>query len=156
MENRGAFEEEIGRKRLRGVPFRAIAIIEGLQPYNDGEDPQRSPLFALKTFTNIHKHRNLLITTLGARPAPADASIVEVDGKGYVFSQSSFEIPFDLDAEFGPFTIEGSDVHMKEKYGSVVVLAETPYKGREICSFVGWMCLYLRDTLIPMFDDLFA
>ena len=58
-------------------------MIEQLQPYNAGNDPYDSPLMALKTFTKIHKHRNLLLAALGAREAPADLNVFEIDGVTY-------------------------------------------------------------------------
>lgn len=103
-DSRAVFDEEIGRKRLRGVPFEAVAVIEGLQPYYAGENAPKSPLFVLKTLTNIHKHRNLLLTALGASKAPADAEIFMIGGKTYT---NSVPPPFDFDAEFGPVIIDG-------------------------------------------------
>lgn len=155
-ESRSVFDEEIGRKRLRNVPFPAIAIMEGLQPYNTGEDPTKSPLFALKTLTNIHKHRNLLLASLAARKAPSDINIFEIDGRTYTPIHPSLEMPFDLDAEFGPFSIDGPNVNMDGAHTSVVVLAETAYKGREICSLIGWICVCLQDTFFPLFAPFFA
>jgi len=154
-DSRAVFDEEIGRKRLRGVPFEAVAIIEGLQPYHAGENAQKSPLFALKTLTNIHKHRNILLAALGTSRAPADAEIVTIDAKTYTFSSPLYNTPLDLDAEVGPFIIDGPNVKMEGKFGAVVVLTETLYKGCEITSFIGRICLYVRDTLIPKFERFF-
>ncbi len=154
--DRASFEDEIGRKRLKNVPFAAITTMERLQPYNTGKNPIQSPLFALKTLTNIHKHRNLLITALGASKAAPDMDVIEVDGAVYTNNcHPIFEKPFDLNAEVGPFAISGANVHMEDTYAAFVVLAETSYKGRELMSLIAWICLSIRDTLIPHFEGFF-
>lgn len=154
-ESRAVFGEEIGRKRLRDVPFGAIAVIEGLQPYHAGKDAHKSALFALKTLTNIHKHRNLLVTALNARKAPPDIPVIVINGKTYTIPYAGLEDPFDLDAELGPFVIDGPNVKMEDTYASVVVLAETLYRGRELTSLINWVCMYVRDTVIPQFQRFF-
>lgn len=156
-ESRGLFEEEIGRKRLRGVPFDAITVIERLQPYNTGQHANESPLFALKTLTNRHKHRNLLVAALAARQAPADIQVMKIDGVTYAQAPLSIlENPFDFNAEIGPFEVVGTQVKMEGYFASVVAFSEAlPYKGREVTSLVGWICRSVRDDIIPQFSRFF-
>lgn len=51
--NLKAFEDELRRQRLRGVPAEAAALIESLQPYNTGKDV----LNVLARMHNQDKHR---------------------------------------------------------------------------------------------------
>jgi hypothetical protein len=56
------FSEQIGRKRLRGIPDDAVKIIETLQPYPDRDNP----LGILNKLVNIDKHRTLNVVSVVA------------------------------------------------------------------------------------------
>ena len=59
-----AFKDEIRRGRLLGIPEGLIAKIEALQPYRRGETWEASVPWVLNHFTNINKHRRILLTVL--------------------------------------------------------------------------------------------
>jgi hypothetical protein len=50
--------------RLHGVDPGAVALIESIQPYHDGQ-PSATSLAILDELTNINKHRHLLLTEFG-------------------------------------------------------------------------------------------
>jgi hypothetical protein len=157
VDSRVLFEEEIGRKRLRGVPFPAIAIIEQLQPYHSAKGLNDSALYALKTLANIYKHRFLPLTVLAARRAPADIKIVEIEGETYAEPSSAiFAEPFDANTEFGPFKIVGDNVDMEGNFVAVVALKDTEYAGREIISVLLWIWFVVKNYVIPEFEKFFV
>lgn len=51
--------------RLRGVDPAAVALIESIQPYHDGQ-PDATSLAILDKLTNINKHRRLVLTELSS------------------------------------------------------------------------------------------
>ena len=123
-----AFKDEIRRGRLSGLPEAMIAKIEALQPYHRGENWEASVLWVLNQFTNINKHRRILLTVLDpfftkdpafAIPGPvktkrvggraeqqAQAGITEVrDGQMYMDSYAAVCVVF------GEGKVEGWDVN---------------------------------------------
>lgn len=56
------FAEQLARKRLRGVPDKAVTLIEQFQPYS-AED---NPLGILNRLSNIDKHQTLNVVTVVA------------------------------------------------------------------------------------------
>jgi len=56
------FAAALKRKRLEGVPEKAVTLIERLQPYHGRENP----LETLDDLHNIDKHKNLHLTTVVA------------------------------------------------------------------------------------------
>jgi len=156
VDSRVLFEEEIGRKRLRGVPFQAIAIIEGFQPYHSPKGLQDSALYGLKTLANIYKHRYLPLTSLATRQAPADIRIFEFEGKTYAHPNAAiFGEPFDSQAEFGPFRVIGHNVDLETNFMAVITLKDTEFAGREISSLLGWICVAVKDYIVPEFEQFF-
>ncbi|MFN2588544.1 MAG: hypothetical protein ABR613_10565 [Actinomycetota bacterium] len=61
------YRKKVGRT-LRGVPEGAKAVIEQLQPFNCGDDPNLHILELLRRFSNVDKHRSLHVA-LGALQA---------------------------------------------------------------------------------------
>jgi hypothetical protein len=58
------FADQLKRGRLRGLPGRAIRVVDSLQPYhrrNLDPDNTRHPLFILDHLENIDKHRRLTL-----------------------------------------------------------------------------------------------
>jgi hypothetical protein len=153
------FNESVGRHALKGVPFGAIAIIESLQPYNRMGDPHQSGLWILKTLTNMHKHRDILLTALGAGHAPDDADVFERNGDLYTMSDL---VTVDLDAEFGPFPIVDCKVKMNRAITLDIVLNKRLSVGNgcrrlllpHVGAFVTRFCHSLRDSscdILPSF-----
>jgi len=56
-----SFQDAVSAGRLQGVNPAAIALIESIQPYHDGQ-PEATSLAVLNELTNINKHRRLLLT----------------------------------------------------------------------------------------------
>jgi len=55
-------------RRVRGLPEKAVTLLDFLQPYNGaerGEDPNDSPLALLNVFQNADKHRELSVIAQG-------------------------------------------------------------------------------------------
>ena len=59
-----SFQDAQGAGRLQGVDPAAVALIESIQPYHDGQ-PKATSLAVLDELTNINKHRHLLLTEFG-------------------------------------------------------------------------------------------
>lgn len=63
---------------IRGIPDEAKAIIEGLQPYQRGQDDLRSdPLWILREMDDIDKHRTIHITGWSAHSIVLDITDVQ-------------------------------------------------------------------------------
>jgi hypothetical protein len=59
-----AFENQLGKNRLKGVTPDAIAEIRNLQPYHHGRDFDKTKLWVLDDLCNINKHRRVVTTDL--------------------------------------------------------------------------------------------
>src|SRR5258708_22420551 len=57
-----AFDAQLARHRLDGIPADAVTEIRTLQPYHDGQDVKGNVLAMIDDFCNINKHRRLLST----------------------------------------------------------------------------------------------
>ena len=153
--SRGAFNKEIGSDALWGIPFEAVAVIEGLQPYEGRTDPVVTRLQALRNLTNTHKHRKLHISVLTASPAPSDPSAL-FDQDGELFAMAK-DLPkaVHFKAEIGPFPItENQEVHVDKKFAAVVVLEESQFRGVLITIVAAELCQSVTeayDRLIPFF-----
>lgn len=147
------FNEAVGRHALKGVPFEAIAIIESLQPYNRTGDPHKSGLWILKTLTNLHKHRGILLTALSATYAPDGAEVFERGGDLYTMSDF---VALDLDAEFGPFPIVDGKVKMNRPMALDIVFEQDPFRGQRMQTVVSRACLSVRDEALPQFERFFS
>jgi len=55
----GEFKDQVARKRLNGLPRKAVKLIESVQPYRARNDA----LGILSELENIDKHRSLVLTT---------------------------------------------------------------------------------------------
>jgi hypothetical protein len=84
-----AFNAQVARHRLDGVPVDAIAEIEALQPYHDGQDPKGNVLTLLDNFCNINKHRRVLTTVIQGGMAPDDFITRKVGDD--IFASVSFD-----------------------------------------------------------------
>lgn len=156
VANHGAFNNEIGNDALYGIPFEAVAVIEGLQPYEGRTDPVPAQLMALRTLTNTHKHRKLHISVLTASPAPSDPSaLFEQDGELFVMAKDLPKAAH-FKAEIGPFPVtQNGEVNVDSKYAPVVVLEESGYRGVLITLVAEGLCQAVANAckrLIPFFE----
>jgi hypothetical protein len=151
----GAFNQEIGANALYGIPFEAVAVIEGLQPYEGRTDPVCAHLKALRSLTNTHKHRKIHVSLLAANPGPSDPSVVfERDGEFFAMARN---LPKALHpkAEIGPFPIVADGkVNAQGKFTPVVVLEEGEFRGEIITLWAERFCQAVTESckrLIPFF-----
>jgi hypothetical protein len=147
VASHGAFNEEIGKNSLFGIPFEAIAIIESLQPYEGRTDPVPAQLLALRSLANTHKHRKLHISVLTANPAPSNPStIFEQDGELFV-RVGDLPKAMHFKAEIGPFPItQDGKVNVESKYVPVVVLEESGHREVLITLLAERLCEAVAET----------
>ena len=58
------FKGAVERGQLEGIPADAFKEIESIQPYNLGDDWEKSTLWVVDELTNINKHRRVPLTML--------------------------------------------------------------------------------------------
>ncbi len=147
VETRGAFNKEIGSDALYGVPFEAIAVIDGLQPYEGRTDAVHSDLLTLRRLANEHKHRKIHVSVLAANPAPGDVAPIERDGEVFVMAQ---DLPkaMHFKAEIGPFPITPKgEVEMDRKFAAVVVLEERGFREIPINLLAENLCMAVTESI---------
>lgn len=133
VANHGAFNDEIGADALYGIPFEAVAVIEGLQPYEGRTDPVNSRLLTLRRLTNDHKHRKIHVAALTACAAPSDVVPFEQEGEFYIQAE---DLPqaMHFKAPIGPVAVtdDGRKVEVEGKFAAVVVLEESGLRDMHI------------------------
>jgi hypothetical protein len=140
VTSHSAFNDELGGGRLYGIPFEAVAIIEGLQPYKGRTDPVPAQLLALRTLTNTHKHRQIHVSVLTTNPAPSNVVPVKIDGE---FRVRVGDLPAATHhkAELGPFRVtDDGDVDVNREFTPVVVLEESGFRGKPIAVVAARFC----------------
>jgi hypothetical protein len=154
VTSHGAFNKEIGNDALFGIPFEAVAVIEGLQPYEGRTDPVPTNLMALRTLTNQHKHRKINVSVLAANPAPSDVAPIEKDGEFFVPVRDLPKATH-FKAEIGPFPImKNGEVDMDCKFTPVVVLEESEFREVLITLLAARLCEAVTECcnrFIPFF-----
>jgi len=150
------FEEQIRRHRLDGVSPDAVAEIKGLQPYHLGKDFNKSLLWTLDEFSNINKHRRILLTSLMVSTVPKENFVIQ-DGQVWVHEGPGPVRIFDSDTQFGPFPIiDGKlQVQMDTQIAAAVAFDEGPTKGIEISFCAGYWAYYISQLLLPRFKKFF-
>jgi len=146
----GEFAGELKRHRLDGIDPAAIAIIEGIQPYHRGNDAPKAFLAILNEFTNINKHRRVLLATLKTSHPTSDLQVV--DGQPYALVNPPTS---QGDAEFGPFRVIGDQVEVKAQVIAYIVFNEAPADGFEIISMVEGIANYINTCVLPRFERFF-
>jgi hypothetical protein len=121
------FMNQLGRDCLLGVHPDAIAEIAKLQPYFNGADVSESWVWTLNEFTNINKHRRVVLTTTKTVPVPQGLSTT-YDEKGNLRIQVSPPPP-SVDTKFGPVPIVDGKVQMNPPFIACVAFNEGPPKG---------------------------
>jgi hypothetical protein len=96
-----AFKQQLARHRLYGVSVDAIAEIEALQPYHDGQDPHGNVLIVIDNLCNINKHRRVLTTIMRGGIAPDDFTTRKVGDD--LFGSVSFDAIRKKGPKIGPF-----------------------------------------------------
>jgi hypothetical protein len=147
-----AFKDALDkRKRLLGIHPEASALIESLQPYHLGKNWQKSILWIVDEFTNINKHRRVLLTMLRASRTPIEV----VDINGELWGHGRLPI-FDGDAKIGPLVSGASaEMQMDAQLIACVTFDEGPTKGMEITGCTGECLNYIEKGVIPKFERFF-
>jgi hypothetical protein len=140
-----------GRKRLLGVHPDAVALIESLQPYHMGKDWQKSIFWIIDEFSNINKHRRVLLTMLRASRTPIE--IVEIGGE--LWGHGRLPI-FDSDAKIAPLIPDATgQMKVDAQLIACVTFDEGRTKGMEISGCTGECLNYVQNGVIPKFERFF-
>jgi hypothetical protein len=98
-----AFNQQLARHRLDGVPSDAIAEIDALQPYRDGQDAKQHVLSMIDDFCNVDKHRRVLTTMIYGGEAPSDFATENINGQ--LYGSFNFHSMLEKGTQIGPFPI---------------------------------------------------
>ena len=145
-----SYANEIQRGRLNDVDPGAIAFIEALQPYH-AANPDQALLAVLNEFTNINKHRRILLTCLKTVMPMPDLHFVGEQAWGTVNPP-----PTQGNAEFGPFEVFGDEVKVQANVVAYVAFDEAPAQGFDVWSLLERISDYLNTIVFPKFGEFFA
>jgi hypothetical protein len=147
------FSNECRRGRLNGVCSEAIAELERLQPYFGGSDIDKSFLWILEQFTNINKHRRVLLIVLRTLPVP-EGLVTTVDEFGVVHAPVNPAFA-DSDAKVGPVRVVDGKVQMYPPVIGFIGFAEGAPEGNEIWSFLEATVRFVPEHVLPHFERFF-
>jgi hypothetical protein len=149
-----AFNQQIARKRLDGVPPDAITEIQGLQPYHLGTDAERHLLRVLDTLCNINKHRRILMLASAAHYSRTEI-ISSVVGLSV---QTTLTPRYDgTEIAIGPApTVVGEEVEMKGDAAYFVTFNEGATKDIEISKCVNQLWHFVDKAVVPQFSRFFV
>ncbi len=152
-----AFNNQITKqRRLDGVSADAIAEIESLQPYHDGQDFDKTVLWVIDDLCNINKHRRLLVINL--RSGMGEIETKTVDGQLFVHVDFS---TLKKDAKIGPFPIvngpsgRGLQMGMNSNIVVFVALNEGAAQNMEVSLVLNGLFNYIGLTVLPKFERFF-
>ena len=152
-ETAKSFKDAVRRGQLAGVPKEAIALIESSQPYHLGEHWEKHALWVLNEFSNINKHRRVLITK------PFATSNVRLQSKivdGALLAKGDIPI-FDENTRIGPFPIHnGKEVEVNSQVLICVTINEGPVKGMEVGKCLMLIFNFVGQYVIPQFERFFG
>jgi hypothetical protein len=148
-----SFEDQLRRHRLDGVAPEAIAEIQGLQPYQDGQNKEKAPIRVLDTFTNINKHRRLLIAVLAAHH-----SRTEFIGTQTGHSVQSTLTPRYDKAEIaiGPAPVLGDQMEVKGNALYFITFSERPGEGLIVSALLNQLWHFVNEFVVPKFERFFS
>jgi hypothetical protein len=129
-----SFGGELQRGRLNGVHSAVVSHIESSQPYHAGKKSHETILWLLHEFTNVNKHRRVLIAKLNTVTPPDDFEVEQL-ADGTTVAKVNPPV-FKTSAKAGPFRVIENEVEMDGNLMAYVVLDEAPVKGFEIVSFM--------------------
>ena len=145
------FERELRKKRLEGVDAKAITVIEGLQPYQAGDDPKTNFLWKLDELTNINKHRRVLLTMLGSAVLPSfPTSEAEGQAWGYGFVPDAAENPIFIAVR------SSGEEQANARLGAFLVFDEEPVKNSSVTACLNSLAEFVGDMVIPKFEPFFS
>ena len=148
-----AFKEQVRRGRLDGIAPDAIAEIEGLQPFNTGQDTERAVLRILDTFTNINKHRRLLLAALATHHSQTE----------FIGTQSGHSVQNTLTPRYdnaeiavGPAPILGDEMEVKGDALFFITFQERPCEGCIYQAVLNQLWHFVNESVVPKFERFFV
>lgn len=151
-----AFEYQLGRHRLDGIPADALTEIKGLQPYHYGQRKEGAPIRVIDSFCNINKHRRVLLTVLAAY-----ASRTEIISSHTGRSIQTTTTPRYHGAEIavGPAPNSARPEEKVEMKGNAILLItfdEGAAKGIDVGRSLNWLWHFVNEDVIPKFERFFT
>ena len=147
-----AFEEQLRRHRLDGVTPEAIAEIKALQPCHYGQDKEKAPIRVLETFTNINKHRRILVTVLAAHQARTEFIGTKT---GHSVQSSLSPRYHNAEIAVSPEPVLGDMMEVKGKALCLITFNERPAEGHEISELLNHLWHFVNSFVIPKFERFF-
>ena len=148
-----AFEQQIGRHRLDGIAPEAIAEIRGLQPYHQGQGKEKTCLRVLDTFTNINKHRRVLIAVLAAHHSRTEFIGTE---SGHSIQATMTPRYDQAEIAIGPAPILGDEMEVKGDALFFITFNERPGEGYIISTLLNQLWHFVNDFALPKFERFFT
>jgi hypothetical protein len=148
-----AFGDQLRRHRLDGVAPEAIAEIKGLQPYHHGQDVEKAPIRVLETFTNINKHRRILVTVLAAHHARTEFIGTKT---GHSVQSSLTPRYHNAEIAISPEPVFGDVMEVKGKAFFFITFNEQPAEGHEISGLLNHLWHFVNEFVVPKFERFFT
>jgi len=145
-----SYASQIARGVLNGVSPGAAVSIDKFQPYHAGTNAEFSVIYVLNKFTNINKHRRILLTRTRTVLPPPELHVV--DGEPFAMANPPTSNGND---RFGPFEVIDGKFKINTKVVAYIVFEEAPAKGYEIWSLTEAIAAFLNDQLFPEFEQFF-
>lgn len=147
------FAVEVQKGRLRGVSDKALAVVEGLQPYNGSPNP----LGMLNSLHNVDKHRSLKLASLSIDSIDLTwREAGEEEAFSYHLSGDGLTDGTELLHDAVAFGLSGSgDVQVSGKATATVVFKDEPCRGYVVGTALDETLQFMKRTVIPAFEPLF-
>ena len=148
------FKQQLGRDRLDGIFPEAIAEIERLQPYHYGIKKELAPIRVLDDFTNINKHRRILLTTLAAHSSHTEFIS---SASGHIV-QDTLSPRYDgAEIAVGPIpSADGEQMEVKGKAIVFLTFNEGAAKGIEVSICLNQLWHFVDKIVVPKFARFFV
>lgn len=142
------FKGAVERGQLEGIPADAFKEIESIQPYNLGDDWEKSTLWVVDELTNINKHRRVPLTML--RGAQSHSAVPLGIGP-FEFTLDTSVMPvFDENAKLRP-VLDTQKMERHFQAFACITFDEGPAKGMEVTLCINeWMAYILNDVVRPI------
>lgn len=139
-QDSNSFAREIKGHRLDGVSAAARAVIEGLQPYNEGQAYSPHPLWLLDQLVNVDKHRFLTLTCVTTQNLLGDVAY-SVNRSGPVMCSVQSN--------------QAESVQKELEKGLSIAFKELPAEDLDVEIHVRAIIEYIEMHLLPRFGPFF-
>jgi hypothetical protein len=152
------FRGEVKGGRLNGVPDRAQAFIESVQPYNGGKRLD-DPLWILNKLGNMDKHRALTVTT-ALTGTSLEAILLDRAGKqGYISVVGSTFRNGDVIAAYnlkdGGLDATYGKMKMQIKTSLFIAFQDAPVTDCDVRSILEQILRRVRNFIVPGLEPFF-